>query len=343
MKKILVTGGSGFIGTNFINFLLHKKKFKVFNIDKLSIVSTPEKFKIDCDNKNYKFYKLNLLNEKKLEKLIYSIKPNYIFNFAAESHVDRSIDNPKLFIQANIISSLNLFNIFRQFSKKNKRSTLFHISTDEVFGPNFGKPSKENSPYFPSSPYSSSKASTDLIAISFIETYKTPIKILNLCNNFGPYQYLEKFIPTIIFNLINNKKVPVYGNGKNLREWIYINDSCRAIFSLIKYKGKIKRFNIGTNLRINNLNLTDKIFKILKHKKLTKLDNKKYFEFVKDRPGHDLRYALNSKIFYNNTNFKLNDNLTSGLIKTIDWYLKNKNWTKHVRKKYINKRIGIND
>ncbi len=343
MKKILVTGGSGFIGTNFINFLLHKKKFKVFNIDKLSIVSTPEKFKIDCDNKNYKFYKLNLLNEKKLEKLIYSIKPNYIFNFAAESHVDRSIDNPKLFIQTNIISSLNLFNIFRQFSKKNKRSTLFHISTDEVFGPNFGKPSKENSPYFPSSPYSSSKASTDLIAISFIETYKTPIKILNLCNNFGPYQYLEKFIPTIIFNLINNKKVPVYGNGKNLREWIYINDSCRAIFSLIKYKGKIKRFNIGTNLRINNLNLTDKIFKILKHKKLTKLDNKKYFEFVKDRPGHDLRYALNSKIFYNNTNFKLNDNLTSGLIKTIDWYLKNKNWTKHVRKKYINKRIGIND
>ncbi|MDA9065851.1 GDP-mannose 4,6-dehydratase [Candidatus Pelagibacter sp.] len=342
MKKILVTGGSGFIGTNFINFLLNKN-FRVFNIDKISAVSTPEKFKVDHKNKNYKFYKLDLLNEKKLEKLIYLIKPNYIFNFAAESHVDRSIDNPKLFIQDNIISSLNLFNTFRRFSKKNKRSTLFHISTDEVFGSNFGKPSKESSPYFPSSPYSSSKASTDLIAISFIETYKTPIKILNLCNNFGPYQYLEKFIPTIIFNLINDKKVPVYGNGKNLREWIYINDSCRAIFSLIKYKGKIKRFNIGTNFRINNLNLTDKIFKILKHKKLTKLDDKRYFELVKDRPGHDLRYALNSKIFYDNTKFRLNDSLNSGLIKTIDWYLENKNWTKYMKKKYINKRIGIND
>ena len=342
MKKILVTGGSGFIGTNFINFLLNKK-FKVYNIDKLSIGSTPEKFKTDPRNKNYKFFKLNLLNEKKLEKLIYLIKPNYIFNFAAESHVDRSIDKPKLFIQDNIISSLNLFNIFKEFSKKNKKSILFHISTDEVFGSNFGKPSKENSPYFPSSPYSSSKASTDLIAISFIETYKTPIKILNLCNNFGPYQYLEKFIPTIIFNLINNKKVPVYGNGKNLREWIYINDSCRAIFSLIKYKGDIKRFNIGTNFRINNLNLTSKIFKILKQKKLTKLTDKKYFELVKDRPGHDLRYALNSKKFYDNTKFRLNDNLNSGLIKTINWYLENKNWTKYVKRKYINKRIGIDD
>ena len=342
MKKILVTGGSGFIGTNFINFLLNKK-FKVYNIDKLSSVSTPEKFKTNHNKKNYKFYKLNLLNEKKLEKLIYSIKPDYIFNFAAESHVDRSIDKPKLFIQDNIISSLNLFNIFRKFSKKNKKSILFHISTDEVFGSNFGKPSKENSPYFPSSPYSSSKASTDLIAISFIETYKTPIKILNLCNNFGPYQYLEKFIPTIIFNLINNKKVPVYGNGKNLREWIYINDSCRAIFSLIKYKGDIKRFNIGTNFRINNLNLTNKIFNILKQKKLTKLTNKKYFKLVKDRPGHDLRYALNSKKFYDITKFRLNDSLNSGLIKTIDWYLENKSWTKYVKRKYVNKRIGIND
>ena len=342
MKKILVTGGSGFIGTNFINFLLNKK-FKVYNIDKLSTVSTPEKFKINYKNKNYKFYKLDLLSENKLEKLIYLIKPNYIFNFAAESHVDRSIDNPKLFIQDNIISSLNLFNTFRKFSKKNEKSILFHISTDEVFGSNFGKPSKEDSPYFPSSPYSSSKASTDLIAISFIETYKTPIKILNLCNNFGPYQYLEKFIPTIIFNLINNKKVPVYGNGKNQREWIYIDDSCRAIFSLIKYKGKIKKFNIGTNFRINNLNLTNRIFKILKQKKLTKLNNKKYYDFVEDRPGHDLRYALNSKTFYNNTKFKLNDNLDSGLIKTIKWYLENKDWVKYMKKKYTNKRIGIYD
>ena len=341
MKKILVTGGSGFIGTNFINFLLNKK-FKVYNIDKLSFVSTPEKFKENYNNKNYKFYRLNLLNEKKLDKLIHNIKPDYIYNFAAESHVDRSIDNPKLFIQDNIISSLNLFNTFRKYSKK-KKSILFHISTDEVFGSNFGKPSKENSSYFPSSPYSSSKASTDLIAISFVETYKIPIKILNLCNNFGPYQYLEKFIPTIIFNLINNKKVPVYGNGKNLREWIYINDSCRAIFSLIKYKGDIKRFNIGTNFRINNLNLTGRIFKILKQKKLTTLNNKKYFKLVKDRPGHDLRYALNSKNFYNNTKFKLRDSLNSGLIKTIEWYLENKNWTKHMKKKHISKRIGIND
>ena len=340
MKKILVTGGSGFIGTNFIQKLI-KKNYKVYNIDKLSKVSTPEKFK--KNKKNYTFYKINLLQKHKIKKILYKINPDYILNFAAESHVDRSIDDPSHFIFNNIISSTNLFTIFKDFSKKNKKSVFFHISTDEVFGSNLKKPSRENSVYNPSSPYSSSKASTDLIALSFVKTYKLPIKILNLCNNFGPYQFLEKFIPTVIFNLLNNKKVPIYGMGKNIREWIYVDECCQAIISLFKIKTSLIRFNIGSKLRINNITLANKIFKIIKDKGKTKLKKNNFIQFTKDRPGHDLRYALNSNLFYKTTNFKTKKNLDLNLKKTINWYLENSKWVKFAKNKHTNKRIGLSD
>ena len=189
MKKILITGGSGFIGNNLINYLI-KKNYKIYNIDKLSNVSTPEKFKIFKSKKIYKFYKTNLLNKNKVKKIFYQVRPDIIINLAAESHVDRSIDDPSFFLKNNILLSVNLFEIFKNFFKTNKKSIFFHISTDEVFGSISKGSCKENSRYNPSSPYASSKASTDLIATSFIKTYKLPIKILNLCNNFGPYQFL---------------------------------------------------------------------------------------------------------------------------------------------------------
>ena len=339
MKKILVTGGSGFIGTNFINFL-NKKSFDVLNIDKISKVSTPEKFK--KKSKNYKFHKINMLHKKKIEKILFKFRPDLIINFAAESHVDRSIDNPDEFLINNFSSATNLFSIFRKFSKLRKKSKLIHISTDEVFGSNNSKPSKENSLYKPSSPYSSSKASADLVAFSFNKTYKTNIQIVNLCNCYGSYQFLEKFIPTCIFSLIKNKPLPLYGKGKNVREWMHVNDACRAIFKIALGKDKNFRYNIGSNLRYNNINIAKKIFQILKKQNLTKLNKKNYFRFVKDRPGHDLRYALNSSLFKKTFKFKTYYKLDDGLQNTINWYLNNKKWTNYILKKFTGKRLGLN-
>ena len=342
MKKILVTCGSGFIGTNFLE-KLKKKKYKICNVDKISSESTPEKFKKLANRKNYKFFKIDLINNKKIKDIITKFKPDTIINFAAESHVDRSIDNPYKFLKNNFISAVNVFTVFKDYSKNNKHANLIHISTDEVFGSkNYGL-SKENSIYKPSSPYSSSKAATDLVALSFNETYKTNIKIVNLCNNFGPYQYLEKFIPTCISKIVNNEQIPIYGKGINVREWIYVDDACEAISKLINSKTKHVRFNIGSNNRIDNFMIASKVYLILKKKKKTKLNNKNYFHFVKDRPGHDLRYALDSSLFNKSFSFNIKNSLDEGLFKTVNWYLNNKKWTQSMRKKFVNRRIGLND
>ena len=342
MKRILITGGSGFIGTNFIE-KLSKKKYKIFNLDKVSSESTPEKFKKLKNKKNYKFFKINLTNGKKVKDIINKFKPDAVINFAAESHVDRSIDNPYKFLKNNFISAVNIFTVFKDYSKNNINVKLIHISTDEVFGSkNYGL-SKENSIYKPSSPYSSSKAATDLVALSFNETYKTNIKIVNLCNNFGPYQYLEKFIPTCIFKLVNNEQIPIYGKGINVREWIYVEDACEAISKLINSKTKHVRFNIGSNNRIDNFTIASKIFLILKKLNKTKLNNKDFFHFVKDRPGHDLRYALDSSLFNKSFNFKIKNSLDEGLLKTVNWYLNNKKWNQSMKKRFTNKRVGLND
>ena len=342
MKKILITGGCGFIGSNLINFLI-KKNYKIYNIDKISAVSTPEKFKVLKNKKNYNFYKVNLLDTKKVKKIFFKIKPDFIINFAAESHVDRSIDNPTFFLKNNILSSINLFEIFKNFSKNCKKSVFLQISTDEVFGSILSGSCKETACYNPSSPYASSKASVDLIAISFIKTYKIPIKILNLCNNFGPYQFLEKYIPTVIFNLINNNKAPIYGNGKNIREWIFVEDTCEAIYKILRIDSNYERLNIGSNLRLNNIQLASIIFDILKRKKLTLLNRKNFVQFIKDRPGHDTRYAINSDLFYKKTKFKIKNNIKTGIKKTIEWYLKNIDWVNFQKKRYTSTRIGLDD
>tara|TARA_B100000401_G_C52811252_1_gene723889 strand:+ start:9 stop:1031 length:1023 start_codon:yes stop_codon:yes gene_type:complete len=340
MKKIIITGGSGFIGKNFINSLINKK-FSIHNFDKLSKVSSSEKFKLKKNK--YKFYKINLINYKLTKKLIFQINPDIIINFAAESHVDRSIDNPLFFLKNNFISSINLFKIFRDYSKNNGKCKFFHISTDEVYGSNNYNPSKENSPYKPTSPYSSSKASSDLVALSFNHTFKTCISIINLCNNYGPYQHLEKFIPTCIFNLLQNKSIPIYGSGKNIREWIYVEDACEAIMKILNLKQNYYRFNIGSKIRINNFSLAKKIFVIMKKMKKTNMTKQNYYKFVTDRPGHDLRYALNSSLFYKKTKYKLKNNIDKGLNKTIRWYLKNHEWVKSIKKNYSGKRVGLND
>ena len=288
MTKILVTGGLGFIGSNLINLLL-SKKYKVLNIDKVSYASNfynTVKFK---NNKNYKFIKCDLNNNKNLEKIIRKFKPRAIFNVAAETHVDRSIDGPKNFIFSNIVGTFNILEIVRKSKKKIK---LIHISTDEVYGDVIKGRSKEDDAYKPSSPYAASKASSDHLIYSYIRTYKIDANITNCSNNFGPNQHPEKLIPKLIYNIINNKKLPIYGKGVNSREWIYVEDHCEAILKVYKSGKPGEFYNIGSNYNINNLTVVKKLISVAKKK--IKLGNNVKIIFVQDRPGHDMRYAINS-------------------------------------------------
>jgi dTDP-glucose 4,6-dehydratase len=341
MKKFLITGGSGFIGTNFIN-LLSLKRHKILNIDKISKISTPDKFKKIYDKKKYSLVRNNLDDPNKVFQILNKFQPDYIINFAAESHVDRSINDPLYFIKNNINSATNLFHAYCQYYKK-KKIKLFHISTDEVYGSITKGESRENDAYEPSSPYSASKGSTDLIASSFNKTYGAEIKILNLSNNYGPYQFPEKFIPTLISHFLKNKKAPIYGNGKNIREWMHVEDSCNAIWKSIISKEKFKKMNLGSGVRVSNIDIALNIFEIMKTKNLTNLKKDNFLKMVKDRPGHDERYALNTKFFKKKIKYKIKKNLKEGLKETISWYIENDKWIKNVNKSYNFRRLGLID
>ena len=341
MKKFVVTGGSGFIGSNLVKFLLRKNYF-VINIDKLSYSANPYNLKRIFKNKNYRFFKQDINNQAQIYKILNRYKPNGIFNLAAETHVDRSIDNPRNFIQSNILGVYNLLETLKKYSRENKKKIrLVHVSTDEVYGDiEIGKKSKETSSYNPSSPYSATKASADLLIKSFVRTYKLPIIISNCCNNYGPNQFPEKLIPKLIYNIINNKPLPIYGKGKNSREWIHVIDRCEALLKIF-FNGKIgESYNVGSNQNINNVSLTKKLLKIAKNKSL-KINKKVKIIFVKDRPGHDFRYALNSNKILKKLRWKTKISLHDGLSQTLGWYINNKSFFNSVSKKLYINRIGL--
>ena len=335
MSKILVTGGLGFIGSNLITKLL-EKNYKVLNIDKVSYASNFYNTKDFSRNKNYKFIKCNLNNLKKLQQIINKYKPSGIFNVAAETHVDRSIDGPKNFIDSNIIGTFNLLEVIRNYKSKIK---IVHISTDEVYGDVLKGRSNENDPYKPSSPYAASKASSDHLVYSYVKTFNIPAIITNCSNNFGPRQHPEKLIPKLIYNILNNNNLPIYGKGKNSREWIYVGDHCDALLKIF-YKGKIGEFyNIGSNYNLDNLSVVKKLINVSKKK--IKIGPNVKIKFVKDRPGHDKRYAINSSKIKNKIGWKPKISFEEGLKKTFSWYLKNQQYYSKLNKKDITKRIGI--
>ena len=339
MKKIIVTGGSGFIGSNLVNFLI-RKKFFVINLDKLTYSSN--KYENGIRNvRNYKFIKVDIIDKKKITKIIRKYKPKVIFNLAAETHVDRSIDGPKNFIQTNINGTFNLLESLRFLQKRKICPKLLHISTDEVYGDiSEGKRSNENFKYDPSSPYSASKASADHLIKSYIRTYKLNAVISNCCNNYGPYQFPEKLIPKMISNIFSNKELPIYAKGKNSREWIHVNDHCEALFKLY-LKGKNgESYNVGTGMNYRNIELVKKILKICKNMNI-KIGKKTKIKFVKDRPGHDFRYALNNKKIFKKLNWKPKIGFDKGLKETIIWYLENKKFLKNISKKNYDKRLGL--
>ena len=336
MKKVLVTGGLGFIGSNLIKLLL-KKNYYVINIDKVSYSSNKYNLKEYDNNKNYKFIKLDI-NSKKLTKIFKRYKPIGVFNLAAETHVDRSIDNPSNFIKSNILGTFNLLDSFRKFYKSYSNTKLIHISTDEVFGDVLTGRSNENFKYKPSSPYAASKASSDHLVSSYVRTFKIPAIITNCSNNYGPCQHPEKLIPKLIYNIMNNRELPIYGNGKNSREWIYVMDHCEGLLKVFLKGKKGEFYNIGSNKNLNNLQITKYLINIAK--KHISIGKKVKIKFVKDRPGHDLRYALNSNKIKSKLNWNSKTKIFDGLNKTFLWYYNNQKYFKNLKEKDITKRLG---
>ncbi len=335
MKKLIVTGGLGFIGSNLVKYLL-KLGYYVINLDKVTYASNFYNIKEFKNNNSYKFIKVDIANKKKLIQILKKFKPKCIFNLAAETHVDRSIDQSDNFIQTNIKGVHTLLEVLT----KNKNIKLVHVSTDEVFGSiKEGLRSDENFSYRPLNPYAATKAASDHLINSYVNTYNLKAIITNCCNNYGPRQNPEKFIPKIISCVFNKKKIPVYGKGINSREWIYVEDHCKALHK-VYLKGKVgESYNIGSNLNMKNIDLVKKIILISKQRKI--FNKKTKIQFVKDRPGHDLRYALNSNKIRKKLNWSNDIDIKEGLLKTLTWYENNKNFYKMVKNKKFKKRLGL--
>ena len=327
---IIVTGGAGFIGSNFILRWLEKFDEDILNIDNLSYAADLNNLKDIEHNLNYSFKKLNIQNQDEITTLILESKPRAILNFAAESHVDRSIEGPENFIHSNIVGTYSLLEASLQYwnslgEKEKDNFRFFHISTDEVFGSlNMSdEKSTEESPYRPNSPYSASKAASDHLVRAWHHTFELPTLISNCTNNYGPHQHQEKLIPLIITNALENKKLPIYGDGKNIRDWLYVEDHCEAIIKILENGKPGETYNIGGSCEKNNLEVVSEICKILDSIK-PKQDGSSYkeqIEFVKDRPGHDFRYSLDTSKIKKDFNWKPKESFSSGLEKTVQWYL----------------------
>ena len=320
--KILVTGGLGFIGSNFIRYMLNKyKDIEIINVDSMSYGANPDNLK-DIKDERYKFIKGDIADYELMSRLVKDV--DVIVNFAAETHVDRSISNPEKFVHSNF---LGVFTILESIRKNNTNVRLIHISTDEVYGSIDRGSFKENDRLEPSSPYSSTKASADLLILSYIKTYKIKASILRSCNNYGPYQFPEKLIPKTIIRLLNNLKVPIYGSGKNRREWIYVEDFARAI-ELIINKGENNIYNVSTNEEKENLEVVKTILKMLGK-------DESYIEFVEDRPGHDFRYSIDSTKI-RELGWKPKYSFEEGIKLTVEWYKNNEWWWKPLIEKNKN-------
>ena len=341
-KTILVTGGAGFIGSAMVRHLIDRTNSTVINVDKLTYSGNLQSLESVKNNKNYFFENVDICNINDLDRVFNEYQPDVIVHLAAESHVDRSIDSPAEFIQTNVIGTFNLLESAKGYWKelkghKKENFRFLHVSTDEVYGDLEGTSNffTENTPYSPSSPYSASKASSDHLVRAWFRTFKIPVLITNCSNNYGPCQFPEKLIPHIILSAQKGEKLPVYGDGKQIRDWLYVEDHVRALLEVLMKGEPGHTYNIGGNNEIQNIDVVKRICTILDSKIPSQLNGLKSFteliSFVKDRPGHDQRYAIDASKIQTEIKWRPKENFDSGLEKTISWYLANQEWCSNVQ------------
>lgn len=349
--KILVTGGAGFIGSAVIRHLIKHTDHEVLNIDKLTYAGNLESLKEIDQSPKYQFKQMDICDTEQITKAIEAFQPDAIMHLAAESHVDRSIDGPAAFIQTNIVGTYTLLEAARKYwmtldsdTKQNFR--FHHISTDEVYGDLEGTTDlfTETTSYAPSSPYSASKASSDHLVRSWYRTYGLPVLVTNCSNNYGPYHFPEKLIPLVILNALDAKPLPVYGNGQQIRDWLFVEDHARALYKVVTEGVVGETYNIGGHNEKQNIEVVKTICKILDELK-PQSSGQSYeslITFVKDRPGHDLRYAIDAAKIKNELGWSPTETFETGIRKTVEWYLNNLEWCRRVQDgSYQRERLGV--
>jgi len=352
-KTILVTGGAGFIGSALIRHIIKNTYHSVVNIDKLSYSGNLQSLESIESNKNYIFERVDICDEKELNRIFKKNKPDIVMHLAAESHVDRSIDGPGDFIKTNIVGTFTLLEQSKNYwqslegDKKNNFRFL-HVSTDEVYGDLEGTTDffSEETSYDPSSPYSATKASSDHLVRAWHRTYGLPVLITNCSNNYGPCQFPEKLIPHVILNALEGKNLPIYGDGRQIRDWLYVDDHVLALMSVVLDGNVGETYNIGGSNEIQNIEVVKKICNILDKLISNKLNGMASFSelitYVKDRPGHDVRYAINANKINRDLGWKPEESFESGILKTVQWYLTNKEWCENIQNgSYKLERLGV--
>lgn len=350
--RILVTGGAGFIGSCVVRHIIKNTNDEVLNLDKLTYAGNLESLNEINDNPRYQFQQVDICDADKLNVIFNTFKPDAVMHLAAESHVDRSIDGPAAFIQTNIVGTYTLLEVARKYwlsldenAKQNFR--FHHISTDEVYGDLEGTTDlfTETTPYAPSSPYSASKASSDHLVRAWHRTYGLPIIVTNCSNNYGPYHFPEKLIPLVILNALDAKPLPVYGNGQQIRDWLFVEDHARALYKVVTEGVVGETYNIGGHNEKQNIEVVRTICKILDEFK-PQVSGQSYeslISFVKDRPGHDLRYAIDASKIKNELGWTPEETFETGIRKTVKWYLNNLEWCRRVQDgSYQRERLGVN-
>ncbi len=351
MKTYLVTGGAGFIGSNFVNYMLKKyDDVKIVNVDCLTYAGNLENLKDVENNKNYKFVKANICDRAAIRKVFLEDDIDYVVNFAAESHVDRSIKDPEIFVESNVKGTVNLLNVAKEFwtvgnDKYKENCKFLQVSTDEVYG-SLGEQGyfMETTPLCPHSPYSASKAAADMLVKAYFDTFKFPINITRCSNNYGPYQFPEKLIPLIINNTLQHKNLPVYGDGLNVRDWLFVEDHCKAIDMVIK-EGKLGEvYNVGGHNERTNITIVKTIINHIKDV-VDPSVSENLITYVQDRKGHDRRYGIDPEKIKNDLGWYPETTFEVGIKKTIDWYLEHKRWIDNVTsgqyKEYYSKMYEI--